>query len=97
MLSYLPSTAKASDAAPAAAKKPPAARAKKPDKSIWDSDSDTASKNLAPALKGTKWSRCSVPLEGTLELPALCGLQVKDVGGRGRTLALRKTTVQSRK
>ncbi|XP_026206015.1 DNA topoisomerase 2-beta isoform X2 [Anabas testudineus] len=33
-------------------KKPPAPKAKKPDKSIWDSDSDTASKKPAPALKG---------------------------------------------
>ena len=34
-------------------KKPPASKAKKPDKSIWDSDSDTGSKKPAPALKGT--------------------------------------------
>ncbi|XP_008329793.1 DNA topoisomerase 2-beta isoform X3 [Cynoglossus semilaevis] len=33
-------------------KKPPAPKAKKPDKSIWDSDSDTGSKKPAPALKG---------------------------------------------
>lgn len=93
-----PAAKKSSDAAPAAAKKPPAAKAKKPDKSIWDSDSDSASKNPAPALKGTEWSRrLSGPLGGALQSPALCCVQVKDGGGRGRTPALRKTTVQSRK
>lgn len=43
---------KPSDAA-SKPKKPPAPKAKKPDKSIWDSDSDTGSKKPAPALKGT--------------------------------------------
>lgn len=43
---------KPSDAAPKP-KKPPAPKAKKPDKSIWDSDSDTGSKKPTPALKGT--------------------------------------------
>ncbi|XP_061597159.1 DNA topoisomerase 2-beta [Cololabis saira] len=42
---------KPSDAAPKP-KKPPAPKAKKPDKSIWDSDSDTGSKKPTPALKG---------------------------------------------
>ncbi|XP_032378177.1 DNA topoisomerase 2-beta isoform X1 [Etheostoma spectabile] len=42
---------KPSDAAPKP-KKPPAAKAKKPDKSIWDSDSDTGSKKTASPLKG---------------------------------------------
>uniref|UniRef100_A0A665UQ85 DNA topoisomerase 2 n=1 Tax=Echeneis naucrates TaxID=173247 RepID=A0A665UQ85_ECHNA len=42
---------KPSDVAPKP-KKPPAPKAKKPDKSIWDSDSDTGSKKPAPALKG---------------------------------------------
>lgn len=42
---------KPSDAVPKP-KKPPAPKAKKPDKSIWDSDSDTGSKKPAPALKG---------------------------------------------
>lgn len=42
---------KASDAAPKP-KKTPAPKAKKPDKSIWDSDSDTADKKPSPALKG---------------------------------------------
>ncbi|XP_034017358.1 DNA topoisomerase 2-beta [Thalassophryne amazonica] len=40
---------KASDAAPKPKKTP---KAKKPDKSIWDSDSDTGSRKPAPALKG---------------------------------------------
>ncbi|KAM6899681.1 DNA topoisomerase 2-beta [Xenentodon cancila] len=44
-------TKKPSDATPKP-KKPPAPKAKKPDKSIWDSDSDTGSKKPAPALKG---------------------------------------------
>ncbi|KAJ0003730.1 hypothetical protein NQD34_008828 [Periophthalmus magnuspinnatus] len=35
-------------------KKTPAPKAKKPDKSIWDSDSDTGSKKPTPALKGGK-------------------------------------------
>lgn len=56
-----PAATKSSDAAPAAAKKPPAAKAKKPDKSIWDSDSDTASKNPAPALKGNNRAAPLVP------------------------------------
>lgn len=43
---------KPSDAAPKP-KKTPAPKAKKPDKSIWDSDSDTGSKKTTPALKGT--------------------------------------------
>ncbi|XP_035490607.1 DNA topoisomerase 2-beta isoform X1 [Scophthalmus maximus] len=43
---------KPSDAAPKP-KKPPAPKAKKPDKTIWDSDSDTESKKPAPALKAT--------------------------------------------
>ncbi|KAE8282358.1 DNA topoisomerase 2-beta [Larimichthys crocea] len=45
---------KPSDAAPKP-KKTPAPKAKKPDKSIWDSDSDTGSKKPAPApaLKGS--------------------------------------------
>lgn len=55
---WCPAAKKPSDAAPTAAKKPPAPKAKKPDKSIWDSDSDTASKNPAPALKGTQQNRC---------------------------------------
>lgn len=55
---WCPAAKKPSDAAPAAAKKPPAPKAKKPDKSIWDSDSDTASKNPAPGLKGTQQSLC---------------------------------------
>ncbi|XP_028251813.1 DNA topoisomerase 2-beta [Parambassis ranga] len=42
---------KPSDAAPKP-KKTPAPKAKKPDKSIWDSDSDTGSKKTTPALKG---------------------------------------------
>ncbi|KAM4631214.1 DNA topoisomerase 2-beta [Polymixia lowei] len=42
---------KPSDAAPKP-KKTPAPKAKKPDKSIWDSDSDTGSKKPSPALKG---------------------------------------------
>ncbi|XP_059205625.1 DNA topoisomerase 2-beta isoform X1 [Centropristis striata] len=42
---------KPSDAAPKP-KKTPAPKAKKPDKSIWDSDSDTGSKKPASALKG---------------------------------------------
>ncbi|TKS89031.1 DNA topoisomerase 2-beta [Collichthys lucidus] len=42
---------KPSDAAPKP-KKTPAPKAKKPDKSIWDSDSDTGSKKPAPVLKG---------------------------------------------
>ncbi|XP_070777394.1 DNA topoisomerase 2-beta isoform X2 [Enoplosus armatus] len=42
---------KPSDATPKP-KKPPAPKAKKPDKSIWDSDSDTGSKKPASALKG---------------------------------------------
>ncbi|XP_072226681.1 DNA topoisomerase 2-beta isoform X2 [Leuresthes tenuis] len=42
---------KPSDAAPKP-KKPPAPKTKKPDKSIWDSDSDTGSKKPVPALKG---------------------------------------------
>lgn len=41
---------KPSDATPKP-KKPPAPKAKKPDKSIWDSDSDTGSKKPTPALK----------------------------------------------
>ncbi|XP_053303052.1 DNA topoisomerase 2-beta isoform X2 [Pleuronectes platessa] len=44
-------TKKPSDAAPKP-KKTPAPKAKKPDKSIWDSDSDTGSKKPSPALKG---------------------------------------------
>lgn len=43
---------KPSDGAPKP-KKPPAPKAKKPDKSIWDSDSDTESKKPVPAVKGT--------------------------------------------
>ncbi|XP_030002971.1 DNA topoisomerase 2-beta isoform X2 [Sphaeramia orbicularis] len=42
---------KPSDATPKP-KKTPAPKAKKPDKSIWDSDSDTGSKKPTPALKG---------------------------------------------
>ncbi|KAM3596331.1 uncharacterized protein V6R79_012674 [Siganus canaliculatus] len=42
---------KPSDATPKP-KKTPAPKAKKPDKSIWDSDSDTGSKKPASALKG---------------------------------------------
>ena len=44
---------KPSEAAPKP-RKAPAPKAKKPDKSVWDSDSDTGSKKQsAPALKGT--------------------------------------------
>lgn len=44
---------KASDGPPKP-KKTPAPKAKKPDKSIWDSDSDTGSKKPSAALKGGK-------------------------------------------
>lgn len=44
---------KASDGPPKP-KKTPAPKAKKPDKSIWDSDSDTGSKKPSPAQKGGK-------------------------------------------
>ncbi|XP_069033095.1 DNA topoisomerase 2-beta isoform X1 [Embiotoca jacksoni] len=50
-LSPAKKAAKKPDAAPKP-KKPPAPKAKKPDKSIWDSDSDTGSKKPSPALKG---------------------------------------------
>ncbi|KAM9738346.1 DNA topoisomerase 2-beta isoform 3-T3 [Menidia menidia] len=55
----LSSTKKAKTPFDAAAKpkKLPAAKAKKPDKSIWDSDSDTGSKMLAAALKGKSRGR----------------------------------------
>ncbi|XP_055013310.1 DNA topoisomerase 2-beta isoform X1 [Boleophthalmus pectinirostris] len=46
-------TKKQSDTPPKP-KKTPAPKAKKPDKSIWDSDSDTGSKKPTPALKGGK-------------------------------------------
>ncbi|TKS89050.1 DNA topoisomerase 2-beta [Collichthys lucidus] len=51
LLSAKKAAKKPSDAAPKP-KKTPAPKAKKPDKSIWDSDSDTGSKKPAPALKG---------------------------------------------
>ncbi|XP_058475519.1 DNA topoisomerase 2-beta isoform X1 [Solea solea] len=51
LLSSKKAANKSSDAAPKT-KKPPAPKAKKPDKSIWDSDSDTGSKKPTPALKG---------------------------------------------
>ncbi|XP_040043897.2 DNA topoisomerase 2-beta isoform X2 [Gasterosteus aculeatus] len=53
-LSQAKKAAKKPSEAAAKPKKPPAPKAKKPDKSIWDSDSDTGSKKPAPApaLKG---------------------------------------------
>lgn len=76
---------KPSDAVPKP-KKAPAPKAKKPDKSIWDSDSDTGSKKPGPALKGkTRRSLFrAAPGRCTWIHPASVSLCPAAAAGKGR-------------
>uniref|UniRef100_A0A3P9IX37 DNA topoisomerase 2 n=1 Tax=Oryzias latipes TaxID=8090 RepID=A0A3P9IX37_ORYLA len=75
-------TQKPSGAAPKP-KKMPAAKAKKPDKSIWDSDSDTGSKKSAATPKGTTPPQNKMETESVGE-GSLSHLLVIAGKGRGR-------------
>lgn len=75
-------------------KKTPAAKAKKPDKSIWDSDSDTGSKKSSATPKGTPPPRSKTTPAAGASSHVSSLLQVKDGEGRGRDLDLKMSTVQ---